>query len=191
MDGVVFDLMSVFVDKYNEKYNDTKTIKHVNQYHFYHDWGLNHDQCFSIFNDINQTETKLIDSNIPKYLKIINSLPGIDIDIVTLKPKKKRPNVVNALNQNGIKKGVHYNKLIIKSYEIPYIKASLNYDLYIDDSTPLIEHLIENYPEKKALVFNQPWNKDFHHVNVVRIYEWWQIYHYLTGILPWDGEKVS
>jgi len=105
LDGVVFDLMSVFVDKYNEKYNDTKTIKHVNQYHFYHDWGLNHDQCFSIFNDINQTETKLIDSNIPKYLKIINSLPGIDIDIVTLKPKKNDQMLLTLLIKMELKRG--------------------------------------------------------------------------------------
>lgn len=173
LDGVIFDIMSEFIRIYNELYGDNKTLEDVDKYEFYKDWNLNLDETFGIFNIIDQRNTKLLDPDIPEYLEAMNTLH--DVDIVTLKPEFKREMIIDALAWNGIYEGIHYNNLIIKSYNITDIKATLDYDIYIDDSSKLA-NTIKKDESKTILLYDSPWNRTFKtNDNCIRLYNWDEI----------------
>lgn len=180
MDGVIFNIMTEFIRIYNEIYDDDKTFEDVNKYEFYSDWNLSLNETFGIFNIIDQRNTKLLDQNIPECLEIMNALH--DVDIVTLKPKGKRWTIIQALEQNGIYQGIHYNELVIKPYNITDIKARLDYDVYIDDNAKLAE-AVKKDTEKVILIYDSPWNR---HVkmcdNCYRVHDWNEILEVLEGL---------
>lgn len=170
MDGVIFDLMSGFIDIFNKERNEHKTLNDVNQWAFYEDWGMTHDECFEIFDRIDQRKLKLLDPHVPEYLKILNK--RFQLDIVTLKPIENEQIIREALVLNGIKKGIQYNELIIKSYDIPDIKSKLDYDIYIDDSEKLAK-TISQIPHKRLLLYDSPWNKSIEcNSHVTRVNSW-------------------
>lgn len=189
MDGVILDLISIFVKKYNEKYNENRTIKEITTWEFYKDWGMTRDECFEIFNSIDQRDTKLLDSSIPEKLKWMNE--HFEVDIVTLKPADREDIVKKALEMNGIFQGIHYNKLIVLGYEISHVKATLDYDIYIDDNEKLARHFQEvGYSDKLLLLYDSYWNRSIgDSKNVFRVNNWREIMDDLRMILMFDEEE--
>ena len=157
MDGVIFDLMTEFARIYNDLNSTSKTVNDVTRWSFYEDWGMTKEECFEIFDEIDQRNCKLLDPDIPKYLKRLNE--NFDVDIVTLKPIKNKPIIKEALEMNGIIEGIHYNKLVVLSYEVSHVKLSLDYDIYIDDSEGLANEFNKTEDDKTLLLYDSPWNQ--------------------------------
>ena len=175
MDGVIFDLMSGFINIYNNGLyiHLQKKLEDVNCWEFYKEWGLSREECFEIFDKIDQRELSLLDPNIPSYLKEMNNLH--DVDIVTLKPFENEPIIKEALSKNGIIEGVHYNNLVIKSYDVPDVKFSLDYDVYIDDSEKLGKKFEDNNTDKILVLYDSPWNQTVKSNKVVRVKGWKEV----------------
>jgi len=168
MDGVIFNLMEEYCEQYNKKYDSDKTMKDVNNWAFYEDWGMTEEECFEIFDVIDQRRLKLIDPMIPRYLKLM--MEDNELDIVTLKPLEMEPVIKEALAINRIFEGEHYNNLIVKHYGVSDIKITLDYKLYIDDNPKLAASFPRD--DKWLLLYDSPWNRNVNEDRVVRVYNW-------------------
>lgn len=172
VDGVIFDLIGEWINVYNEKYNKYVSKKDVITWDFYKDLGIDVKECFEIFDGIDQRDLNLIDEKIPDYLEEMNR--EFDVNLVTLKLDSKKEELLEALTNKGIYEGTHYNKLVIHPYDVPHVKGTLNYDVFVDDSAKLAKSF--PIPGKLMLLFTAPGNNLITNIaGVKRINTWKEI----------------
>lgn len=174
MDGCIFDLNSEFCRIFNEIHGTNRTPEEMTSWEYYQEWGMTKAECFAIYNGIDQKNTKLLDKRIPEYLKELNEKH--QLDIVTLKPFYKYKMVKKALEMNGIIEGIHYRKLIVKTYTVGHVKITLDYDVYIDDSEKLAKHMQTIDTEKILLLYESPWNQSISSgKSIIKVSGWEEI----------------
>ncbi len=166
LDGVVWDLTSIFLDIYNEDYNE----------------NLIFEECTKWF----QFPQKRFEAVYPKTLKRIDDYPFLDENINhylfllmgkhNVKILTQNQNTIEKLKKKletqDIKEGFEYLELIRLS--IPDNKLNYKFDVYIDDNPNMIEHM-SNYPDRILLLYEEPWNKKWDindYVNVLRVKNW-------------------
>ena len=94
------------------------------------------------------------------------------IDLVTSRRWESAPDVIRWLKLNDLTG--YFRALVIMDAFSGRSKAALDYDLFIDDNPHLAKD-IEAYPQKKLLLFDQPWNQHIDtggESNVVRLPSW-------------------
>ncbi len=166
LDGVVWDIMGVFINIYNKIYKEKIRYNDVN------DWYYFPQSKWEIIYPLTLLEIKkypIIDENISFYLFYLNKY--YDVNILT-----KKQNSVCVLTEKlksiGVVKKWMYNDFI----KIDVEDKKLNYeaDIYIDDNPNMIEEMID-YPERTLLLFTQPWNKKYdvsEIKNIIRVSGW-------------------
>lgn len=93
-----------------------------------------------------------------------------EIPIVTMNQPACVPSIKEWLFVHGI------DAEVIAVGRNAFSKADLPFDLFIDDAPKVIEHIIEKYPHKVGIIFDQPWNQNIRQsVNVFRAKTWLEV----------------
>ncbi len=151
VDGVLADIISIWLNNYNEKNRDKiLSIDSICRWDFWKELGYDEyrfyaelAQCWHEWYNIPLTEP-----HIPLY---VNKLKNIAerVDIVSAQIAKDH--VVRWLEHNGIE----YDEYV--SVTVGKDKANLAYDIFIDDSP--VNALSIASMDKYVLLYDQPWNK--------------------------------
>ena len=156
IDGVILDLMDEFCKVWNDRHETDYTLKDVTCYDFYRAWGLPNKETWDLFAELqaNPMSLSTLDSFAPICIENINN--NYDVDILTARDKEVIDILEEKLAMMGIRKNIHYNKILTTPKTPSHIKINYNYDIYIDDNPNLAEHI----NNKKLIIFDQPWNQN-------------------------------
>jgi len=166
LDGVVWDIMGVFIDIYNSLFKENVKYEDVDDWYFFPQdrWEIVYPLTLPRI-----MEYPILDEYIPTYLYFLNKVH--DVSIVT---KEQNPigTMEAKLETLGIIKGREYDKII--KLPVSGNKLDLPFDLYIDDYPGMAKKMTQ-YPEKIMLFYEQPWNqKDKYECvgNIIRVKGW-------------------
>jgi len=174
LDGVIWDIMGVFVDIYNKLYNENVKYEDIN------DWYYFSQDRFEVVYPLTLPrimEYPILDNNIASYLFILNKVH--DVNILT-----KEVNSVETLEEKlrtlGIIKGRHYNEII--RIKVSDKKVNYEADIYIDDYPGMAKDM-EKFPKRVLLFYDQPWNQRYvEGGNVIRVSDWQEILSFINKI---------
>ena len=174
LDGVVWDIMGVFVDIYNKLYKENVKYEDID------DWYYFPQDRFETVYPLTLPrimEYPVLDENIASYLFVLNKVH--DVNILT-----KEMNPVGTLEEKlrtlSIIKGRHYNEII--RIEVSDKKVNYEADIYIDDYPGMAKDM-ENFPKRVLLFYDQPWNKNYiEGGNVIRVSDWQEILLFINRI---------
>ncbi len=172
IDGVLLDIMITYLKIFNNKYNTKYEKKDVTNWEFFKEWEVSEEEAFDIFYRIYQDSmlVPFIDNDAPEVMRKLRNY--YDVFIVSARTPEYENSIIKKLNFHNIKKGVHYEDLILLHHKPNDIKLSLDFDIYVDDNPNLVEP-IKRIVRKKLLLFDQPWNQDVAvYENVKRIFNW-------------------
>ncbi|MFX1344240.1 MAG: hypothetical protein ACFFBC_08510 [Promethearchaeota archaeon] len=172
VDGVIFDLVNVFLDIFNHKFRTTYRRNDISQWEFYKDWNVPESQVYEIFYQIYEGKipAPLIDKKIPTLLKKINK--NHHVDILSARNSNYKAQLKAQLQIHNIVKRISYNDIILVNEKPFDLKLQHQYDIYIDDNPNLVDP-IKKMRDKTLFLFNQPWNKDsICEFNVISIENW-------------------
>jgi len=175
VDGVILAMIPKVCEIYNKAFNTNYTKEDVKQWEFFKDWNISEESMYKIFYQVytNSQTLSLVDKDAPQVLKKLYK--KYFVDLVTARDLRFEGNLIEKLNSLGIKKGTHYENLIHVEAKPYDSKLSLDYDIIIDDNPNLI-NTSEGFPNKKILLYNQPWNRNFKEkINLKRVENWKQI----------------
>jgi 5'(3')-deoxyribonucleotidase len=170
LDGVVWDLMTIFIKTYNKLYNENVKFNDVQDWHYFPG-----DRFLTVYEIANEKlfEYPETEKNIYDHLYNLNIRKKHDVQILTheinsvenLKMKLKCLNIVE---------GIHYNNLIKDQNNVK--KVNYSFDIFIDDAPFMVED-IQKFPNKTLLLFDQPWNwnANTNYDNVYRVYSWQEV----------------
>ena len=146
--------------------------------------GVSDEEAYHIYRQL-QVElhlVPLIDRDIPKYLKQLNSL--VCVDIVTARTEGAMESLLREFNNLGISKKNHYKEIVFVPTHPNDSKAQLNYEFYLDDNPNLVKPILSN-ENKILLLFDQPWNKYITCGDRIRRIEKW------VDVLPTVKELIN
>jgi len=150
LDGVVWDIMRVFVRIYNRIYSENVKYEDIDDWYFFPQERFEKVYPLTLPWII---EYPILDEYIPTYLYFLNKVH--DVSIVT-----KEQNTVKMLEDKlitlDIYKGREYNELI--KLPVSGNKLDLPFNVYIDDYPGMAKKMGE-FPGKVLLYYNQPWNR--------------------------------
>jgi len=176
LDGVVWDIMGVFVDIYNRLYKEDNKVEDVDDWYYFPQerWEVVYPLTLPRI-----MEYPMLDPYIPTYLYLLNKVH--DVSIIT-----KEQNPIELLEQKlitlDIYKGREYNEII--RLEISDKKLNYPFDVYIDDYPGMAKDM-DKYQGRVLLFYDQPWNKKNvykHSGNVLRVHNWKDILSYIRLI---------
>lgn len=182
VDGVLLDLMDRFCEVINREQRTRFSKDIITDWEFFHIFNISEQKAYEIFHLLYEKSEELpfIDINAPYYLKRIKERHSIDI--VSARDGKFKKELQTKLSSHGIKKGSHYENLILVESKPYDIKLKLNYDLFIDDNPNLVEPISQN-GDRYLLLYSQPWNQ---HVttdkNVIRVDTWKEIFDFIKKV---------
>lgn len=181
VDGVILDSMAWFVRFFNRKYNTTYCQEDATEWGFFSDWDIQEDEFYEIFHTLYKSDevAPLIDENIPAYLQQLNKTHHVDI--VSARNPRFKEQLRVKLKKHHIKEQTHYEQLVVVKEKPEGLKASLDYDLYIDDNPHLVPEIVRR-PGKTLFLFLRPWNDcvNTDPPNVVRVSDWEEVMEYLS-----------
>jgi len=175
IDGVILDMVIKVCEIFNEQFGTDYTKDDVKKWEFYKDWNVSEEIIFNIFYKAYEESMTLplIDEDALPILKKLNNQHHVDL--VTARNSKYETHLFERLNSLGINKGVHYVNLIHVEPKPYDVKIQMDYDILIDDNPNLVKS-IENFPNKRILLYDQPWNRQIGDIkNITRVYNWKQI----------------
>jgi len=161
VDGVLADIMFVWLEQYNKAHKKTLTKDDIEQWDFWKELGYNK---YRFYEDLSNCWSRWIEvppmeQDIASAVEKLHSV-GI-VDIVTARDEASTQYVKQWLLHNGIK----YNDYI--GVPSGRDKAGLEYNVFIDDSPYNVVRIASK--GKNALLYDQPWNKSITHSKIVRI----------------------
>ena len=166
LDGVIWDIMGIFVDIYNRLYKENVKYEDVDSWYFFPQdrWDVVYPLTLPRI-----MEYPILNEYIPTYLYYMNKVH--DVTIVT---KEQNPigTMEAKLETLDIKKGREYDKII--KLDISDNKLDYPFNLYIDDYPGMAKKMRE-YPGKTLLFYEQPWNRKTEYIqagNVIKVKEW-------------------
>jgi hypothetical protein len=182
VDGVLFDIMILYCEIFNKRFNTNYNKNDVSQWDFFIEWNIEKETAFTIFREIYKSNirTPLTDPNAPMILEKLNKTNKIDI--VSARTEKFSQQLKIKLSAHGIEKGTHYDQLILVDDTPKDIKLHLNYDVYVDDN-PFLAEAIKNVKNSTLLLYKQPWNRMIKsYKNIRKVNNWNEIYDYIIQL---------
>lgn len=166
LDGVIWDIMPVFVEIHNEIYNTDVKYEDINGW-----WFFPQDEFETVYPLTlpRIMDYQVFDRFVDTYvyeLNISNDITILTAEVNTVEVLKEK------LDSIHIHKGTHYDKII--TVDPKENKLDYEADIYIDDNPNMAEKMYE-YPDRYLLLYNQPWNQGFEDEkseNVLRVYDW-------------------
>ncbi|HLE34383.1 MAG TPA: hypothetical protein VI698_00685 [Nitrososphaerales archaeon] len=151
VDGVLADIIFVWLDDYNKTHNEPITKEDTDRWDFWKNFGYDKyrfyddlSRCWSRWMKVPPMEQNLADAS-----EKLNSVGTVDI--VTARDAASTKYVKRWLEFYGIK----YNDYVavLRGRD----KADLDYDVFIDDSPLYVVDMASR--GRNVLLYDQPWNK--------------------------------
>lgn len=154
VDSVLADVMLVWADEYNRRRNASITKQDVTRWDIPTVLPITPDEVYRYFTHVWKKRWQEIPPTEPGIGAVTKRLhkKGYRISIIT---KRERPTVAYVakwLDANG----VYADDLLFIYDAVP--KASYPFDILIDDAP---KNLVDITAPKSAILFDQPWNRDF------------------------------
>ncbi len=169
LDGVVWDIMRIFVEIHNEIYNRGVKYEDIDGW-----WFFPQDEFETVYPLTlpRIMDYPVLDNYADTYIFGLNITN--DLSILTAEANTKEV-LIKKLESLHIFEGTHYDELITVDPK----DSKLNYeaDVYIDDNPNMAKEMVE-YPDRTLLLYDQPWNKKFDDIkteNVWRVHDWDEI----------------
>lgn len=155
VDSVLADVMLVWVDEYNKRQNARITKQDITKWDIPSILPVSPDQVYQYFSHVWKERWQEIPPTEPAIGQITEKLhkKGYRISVIT---KRERPTVAYVAKWLDYH-NVYTDDLLFIYDAVP--KASYPFDVLIDDA-PV--NIVDIVAPKYAILFNQPWNKDFH-----------------------------
>lgn len=174
-DGCLAKTMDFVCELINFKTGNNHTYKEINRWTYWEDIGLGKEfwDCYDFLDKNGRLLIKPYDRYVTNSLDEINRLIG-SFDIVTANNKSAGNQIEEWIYM------IYINPENVPIFNINCIgrktaaeKLELNYDIYIDDNPNLAEAAID-FPNKKILLANAPWNKHIKNSFNVKRFESWK-----------------
>lgn len=161
VDGVLADIMLVWLEQYNKAHKKTLTKGDIERWDFWKELGYDRYQFYDDLSNCwsRWIEVPPMERDVASAVEKLHAV-GI-VDIVTARDAASTNYVKQWLSHNGIK----YNGYL--AVPSGSDKADLEYDVFIDDSPHNVVGIASK--GKNALLYDQPWNKSITHSKIVRI----------------------
>lgn len=155
VDSVLADVMLVWVDEYNRRNNTTITKKDITAWDIHTILPLTPEQVYNYFTHVWLERWEEIPPTEPDVGTITAKIhkKGYRISVIT---KRERPTVVYVAKWLDAH-DIYSDELTFIYDSVP--KASYPFDILIDDAPKNFAGIA---PPKSAILFNQPWNRNFH-----------------------------
>lgn len=184
VDGVIFDIITPFCKICNEEHGTNMSADEVTEWNFYEKHGIDDVIARRIFNRVQSTmkNMHLIDFRVTKSLLKLSY--HFTQDIVTVRTEEQITPLRHALTSIGLVQGTHYRKIVPVTSKSIDIKASYDYDIYIDDNPHLVPAVRKK--EKYLILYDQPWNEHIReNGHIKRATNWDEIYEIIQ---EWGGK---
>lgn len=170
LDGVVWDIMTIFLEIYNEDYNKDIKRYEINDWYFFPQEKFEHTYAKTVKRIM---DFPVLDENIRHYLFLLNGI--YDVKILT-----QEQNTIEVLEKKlrslSIRKGFEYLELIRVDRKKGN-KLDHKFDIYIDDNPNIIPEMVD-YPDRILICYEQPWNTKYkgkEPENVIRVNNWEEV----------------
>lgn len=154
VDSVLADVMIVWADEYSKRTTNKITKKEIIRWDIPTVLPISPDQVYRFFSHIWKYRWREIpptEQGIGDVTKRIHR-KGYRISIITKRERPTAPYVAMWLDMHKI----YADELLFIYDAVP--KANYPFDVLIDDAP---KNLVDITPPKSAMLFNQPWNKEF------------------------------
>lgn len=155
VDSVLADVMPVWVDEYNRRKNAKITKQDITRWDIPTVLPITPDEVYQYFSHVWKRRWQEIpptEANVGAVTRRLHK-KGYRISIIT---KRERPTVAYVAKWLDMH-DVYADDLLFIYDAVP--KASYPFDVLIDDAP---KNLIDITAPKSAILFDQPWNRDFH-----------------------------
>ena len=176
-DGTISKTMDFVCNQINFKHGKTFSHKDIKTWSFWEDIGLG-DDFWEIYDQMDKEYGRLHIKPYDNY--IFDSLMEIELfthqrfDILTCNNESARPHIEDWMIFNMTKARKHslFNIKCLGRTTCKE-KLALDFDLYLDDNPNMAEEIV-NFPDKKMILFNCPWNKNVIETDQVKRVESWK-----------------
>ena len=154
VDSVLADVMLIWIDEYNKRNRAQITKEKIANWDIPTILPISADRVYRYFTYIWKHRWREIPPTEPKIAKVIRRIhvKGYRISIITKRERPTAPYVAKWLDFHRI-----YTDDLLFIYDaVP--KANYPFDILIDDAP---KNLVDVIAPKSAILFNQPWNKNF------------------------------
>jgi 5'(3')-deoxyribonucleotidase len=154
VDSVLADVMLVWIDEYNRRKNTSLTKEDITRWDIPTILPVTPDEVYQYFSHVWKKRWQEIpptEHDIGSVTKRLHK-KGYRISIIT---KRERPTVAYVAKWLDSHR-VYSDDLLFVYDAVP--KASYPFDVLIDDAP---KNLVDVVAPKSAILFNQPWNRDF------------------------------
>ena len=154
VDSVLADVMLVWADEYNLRRNDKITKDSITKWDIPTILPITPDDVYSYFSHVwskRWTEIPPTEPDIGAVTKRMHR-KGYRVSIIT---KRERPTVAYVAKWLDFH-DIYADDLLFIYDAVP--KANYPFDVLIDDAP---KNLVDVVAPKSAILFNQPWNRDF------------------------------
>lgn len=154
VDSVLADVMLIWADEYSKRSKTRVTKKEIVSWDISTVLPITPDKVYRYFNHVWKYRWREIPPTEANIGEVINRIhhKGYRISIITKRERPTAPYVAMWLDRHRI-----YADELLFVYDA-VSKANYPFDLLIDDA-PM--NLVDVIAPKSAILFNQPWNRDF------------------------------
>lgn len=154
VDSVLADVMLVWADEYSRRTNKTVSKQDITAWDIPTVLPITPDQVYEYFKHVWQFRWKEIPPTEPNIGEVTERIhrKGYRISILTKRERPTAPYVARWLDYQK----VYADELLFVYDAVP--KANYPFDVLIDDAPGNLTSVIA---PKSAILFNQPWNKNF------------------------------
>ncbi len=154
VDSVLADVMLIWADEYNRRHNTKIAKKDIIRWDIPTVLPITPNQVYRYFSHVWKHRWREIPPTEPGIGDVTKRIhhKGYRISVITKRERPTVPYVAMWLDMHN----VYTDELLFIYDAVP--KANYPFDILIDDAP---KNLIDIVPPKSAILFNQPWNKEF------------------------------
>lgn len=154
VDSVLADVMLIWADEYSKQSGTRITKQEIVRWEIPTVLPITPDQVYQYFSQVWKYRWREIPPTEPDIGDVTMNIhrKGYRISIMTKRERQTVPDVAMWLDLHNI-----YADELLFIYDA-VSKANYPFDVLIDDAP---KNLVDVVPPKSAILFNQPWNKDF------------------------------
>ena len=169
LDGVLADTIVPLCSILNKRHGAQLTPKSFVQWHAWEVVHITKDEFFRAMDEawFNWEEIPPIEDNLAFKVNQLKKFG--EVDIVTGRSQETVPPALSWLRNHGIL----YDEFV--RTETTKAKASLNYDIFVDDAAELMALLASSF-DRSGILYSQPWNQNAPSMpRVFRVQRWDEI----------------